>query len=37
MDYEMRGGGGGRDIEGEEGWDGDGGAPCSASSGGSHS
>ena len=29
-DYETRGGGGGREIEGEEGWDGNGGAPCSA-------
>ncbi len=34
MDYETRGGGGGREIEGEEGWDGDAGAPCLALSGG---
>ncbi len=29
-DYEMQGGGGGHKIGGEEGWDGNGGAPCSA-------
>jgi hypothetical protein len=30
-DYETRGGGGGgHEIEGEEGWDGDGGSPCLA-------
>ena len=30
-DYEMQGGGGGgHEIKGEEGWDGDGGAPCLA-------
>ncbi len=28
MEYEMQGGGGGHKIEGEEGWDSDGGAPC---------
>ncbi len=36
-DYEMQGGGGGGNIKGEEGWDGNGGAPCSALSRGSHS
>jgi hypothetical protein len=36
-DYETQGRGGGREIGGEEGWDGDGGAPCSESSGGTRS
>jgi hypothetical protein len=35
-DYETQGGGGGHKIEGEEGWDGNGGAPCLVSLGGSH-
>jgi hypothetical protein len=34
MDYEAQGGGGGRNIEGKEGWDGNEGAPCLALSGG---
>jgi hypothetical protein len=34
MDYETQGGGGGRKIKGEEGWDSNGGAPCLVLSGG---
>jgi hypothetical protein len=37
IDYETRGGGGWREIKGEEGWDGNGGAPCSALLRGTHS
>jgi hypothetical protein len=33
-DYETQGGGGGREIKGKEGWDGNGGAPCLVSLGG---